>query len=654
MDESELVSEYKNILLNSENEQEKYVACLHLYNFYEERKEVEKGLFYCMESYLYDQQRVEGIYYLILYHLWNENASLAHKYYLYVKEFYENEYLSLKIDISTNKLDVNHMIYDFYLPYHMMFVSDKTGDYETALKMIKIILTTKPNYFDDWWINNFLHNIQFFIPHIPEDELSIFSTLFLEYIAFLKENNYSFENHDFLSQNEYKKLGLNPEQSQESQEQQEPAAEEEPSTPLTPPKPTKYSFFAQIISEYPISTLYEFGENNSEWETDRTLVLNTTTPTTTPLTIHKIPNNEMIYDHYVLYDLPNPQIIKIGKDCKIETIKKNIDMINRSKYVVIDCDGDDEKQIDKIHSFLVKNEDWVLWEHPENEKENDVFYFKNMKHDDGYLWIFYMPEWYLDSLGDYFDGLISVYKGIFHTKDANEIYALRPDKVTFIFDLENKELIKHCLERGLKLSLLNTEPLTITKRLYDFLNQIVNYPNLKIYDYSRSNMEIFSKMGVKNVEHLSYFVSEHEKNKLTTFKTEIEKQYDFGIISHSDPIYCERRRNVVDYLRALGYSVNIVVGWGDERDIELSKCKIILNIHGWFITDETRIFEHIRCDRLLYSGHCILSEESNFLNEAFQQRFSNLKLIPYNDFFNLDTYQGVTNKTAEKIKEWLL
>ena len=49
-----------------------------------------------------------------------------------------------------------------------------------------------------------------------------------------------------------------------------------------------------------------------------------------------------------------------------------------------------------------------------------------------------------------------------------------------------------------------------------------------------------------------------------------------------------------------------------------------------------KIFEHIRCNRLLYAGFKILSEESYCLDTAFINSFSNLKLIKYDDFFNIN------------------
>ena len=48
--------------------QEKYIACLKIWEIYEKEKKHEQGIFYLIESYKYDKTRVEGIYNLIKYY----------------------------------------------------------------------------------------------------------------------------------------------------------------------------------------------------------------------------------------------------------------------------------------------------------------------------------------------------------------------------------------------------------------------------------------------------------------------------------------------------------------------------------------------------------------------------------------------------------
>jgi hypothetical protein len=123
-----------------------------------------------------------------------------------------------------------------------------------------------------------------------------------------------------------------------------------------------------------------------------------------------------------------------------------------------------------------------------------------------------------------------------------------------------------------------------------------------------------------------------------------KKQYHFGFINKKTvlPITPPRRNKVLEYLVNQGFKINIISGWGDDRDSELAKCEVILNIHGQINENEnprpeecSNIFEHIRCDRLLESGFEILSEESYLLDPDFQSRYPNLKVISYLQFFNL-------------------
>ena len=185
------------------------------------------------------------------------------------------------------------------------------------------------------------------------------------------------------------------------------------------------------------------------------------------------------------------------------------------------------------------------------------------------------------------------------------------------------------------LNLLNTEPLNISVRLNNILS---NYKKYKIiYDYSLSNIQIMKKHGITNCEHLPYIVSENEKNTLISLKKSTKISFDFGIISapgyetnNPEKLTPPRRKKVVDYLLSQGFSVNVISGYGIDRDSEIAKCEYLLNIHGELNGEISFIFEHIRCDRLLKSGYKIISEESQN-----QISFDGLKFLKYNDFFKL-------------------
>jgi hypothetical protein len=218
---------------------------------------------------------------------------------------------------------------------------------------------------------------------------------------------------------------------------------------------------------------------------------------------------------------------------------------------------------------------------------------------------------------------------------------INPNKILCVNNIVDKRIFEkfsHC-----EISIINLEGLNSSFFLEHFLNLTKLYPNIKIYDYNLININILNRHNVTNTEFLEYKYNEEEVNYLKElYKT--EKIYDFGFIFYNKTnIYDERRNHIIQLLKNKGYTVNIASGFGIERDIELSKCKIILNIHGkpGQSDVESRIFEHLRCNRLLYAGFNVLSEIS-YLDEEFGNRYTNLKFIKYDDF------EKITRENIEK------
>ena len=198
---------------------------------------------------------------------------------------------------------------------------------------------------------------------------------------------------------------------------------------------------------------------------------------------------------------------------------------------------------------------------------------------------------------------------------------------------------------AVEISVISSEPLNLVYRLKKITDIHNKFPNIKIYDYSLSNIKILNEQGIMNTEHLPYLYNEKEVSFLKNVYATEKKIYDFGFLNAegttTESILTVRRRTLIQSLIDKGFTVHIISGWGESRDIELAKCNIILNIHGQLIAGDTtpintcKIFEHIRCNRLLYAGFKILSEESYCLDPTFINSFSNLKLIKYDDFFNI-------------------
>ena len=159
------------------------------------------------------------------------------------------------------------------------------------------------------------------------------------------------------------------------------------------------------------------------------------------------------------------------------------------------------------------------------------------------------------------------------------------------------------------------------------------YEGIKIYDYSLSNIHILNSNGFTNTHHLPYLIYKEEHDSLVNLKKNTEEIYDFGIISVENPVIVEHRLAVVNFLINNGYTLKVIQGFKGLRDKQIAQCRILLNIHGSNNGEVSKIFEHIRCDRLLEAGYHILSEDCLHLSNNFVKKYSNnLKIIDYTIF----------------------
>ncbi|ANS04308.1 hypothetical protein [uncultured Mediterranean phage] len=247
-------------------------------------------------------------------------------------------------------------------------------------------------------------------------------------------------------------------------------------------------------------------------------------------------------------------------------------------------------------------------------------------------WVFYCTNHFeIRMVEQYIKNLNALYDNIVITNCIRALRELNPRKITFVHEIYGND--KHLLKEfaHLKLGFLNTEPLNNSERLKAIATIFKKYTFLEYYDYSSENIQIMKKTGT----YLPYICSKEELNFLKKINKETIKKYDYGIIVSSGGRLEARREKVVALLKERNYSVNIIKGWGEDRDHELAKCKIILNIHGEFCGQVTSIFEHIRCDRLLESGFNILSEEIITFDNDFFNKYPNLTIIKYDDFFQI-------------------
>ena len=167
--------------------QEKYVACMEIYDQYELLKKPEEGLRYLVESYKHDPKRIECYYRLIKYYCINGPVEVAYAYYTVIQDFYENHY---NPNTLGEKLFARRSEYDFYLPYYMVIVSERTKCLNTCAKMYELIFKYR-FIAPEWWLKNLIHNIQFCINELPED--IGFVNNFFTYMRLLKSRGVNLE-----------------------------------------------------------------------------------------------------------------------------------------------------------------------------------------------------------------------------------------------------------------------------------------------------------------------------------------------------------------------------------------------------------------------------------------------------------------------------
>ena len=267
---------------------------------------------------------------------------------------------------------------------------------------------------------------------------------------------------------------------------------------------------------------------------------------------------------------------------------------------------------------------------------------KTFEEDNKINILFIIPFWYsTENIVDYLDSLNSIYNITF-TQDLNYAITLNPNKVLFVFEVGDDNTYKYFTNKNIEVSILNTEPLNLEHRLNNIIIYLTKYPEIKVYDYSKSNITILHNKGFTNTEHLGYHIYEEETNLLTNLNKCTPKVYDFGIILREYPTFVNKRQDVVNFLIDHNYCIKIIQGWKNVRDEQIASCRVLLNIHGSNNVEDSNIFEHIRCDRLLVAGYNILSETSLFLDETFINQYkNNLKLIEYNEFFNKELYNNL-------------
>lgn len=166
--------------------------------------------------------------------------------------------------------------------------------------------------------------------------------------------------------------------------------------------------------------------------------------------------------------------------------------------------------------------------------------------------------------------------------------------------------------------IINTEKM-VHQIWIDMMNKIVEKNT--IIDFCKANSSIThnDKLFLPCVFH---------NNCIWSYPRTYE--YDIGFVG----TLSIKRKNILDKLKDQGYKLNIIQCFGEERDKEISKCKLIVNIH---FNDNHQIFEYFRCSRIVFNKIPIVSENVIECDELD----INKEVLKYVSF---TSYDDITNR----------
>jgi hypothetical protein len=153
---------------------------------------------------------------------------------------------------------------------------------------------------------------------------------------------------------------------------------------------------------------------------------------------------------------------------------------------------------------------------------------------------------------------------------------------------------------GLK-AFINTEQLTVPQKVEEYKAIIVQHCPIDVYDYALKNCEISSSFLGQPSSYLPYYSPPAEQAQLRQWLS-VPKETDVCVLGTPSV----KRQRYVDTLREAGITVDYVYSlFGEERDRQIGKSRILVNIH---YSEEYVLYESIRCERWRVAGMPVVSE----------------------------------------------
>lgn len=222
-------------------------------------------------------------------------------------------------------------------------------------------------------------------------------------------------------------------------------------------------------------------------------------------------------------------------------------------------------------------------------------------------------------LEDYIDSL-NLFKEVLELNEFAKSYKeyLKPDVVIVFTQMwMNLDGFSREIYTAPNFIFLNVENLTERKRM-DHVMQFIRR-GVKVADYSVANIKVMKTFAKENNIEISapiyYFPYQYNKKENILLENRERKyKYDVGIVNACpkkdasvNSALTYKRAKIWEDLQNSGLSCLNILGWGAERDELIKKCKVIVNVHHF---ECYTIFQHIRCDRLVFANKLIISENS--------------------------------------------
>ena len=190
--------------------------------------------------------------------------------------------------------------------------------------------------------------------------------------------------------------------------------------------------------------------------------------------------------------------------------------------------------------------------------------------------------------------------------------------------------------------IFQTKQLSYTDNATALLESIPANTNVLLIDYSLTNIKILrDAIGSSNKRITTvHFPILYNPYLMSLFTLYDKKEYDIGCLFGCKS---ERRMTIVNQLREKGLSVFIIDNWDMQGKLyELSKCKLLLNIH---YNDKYTIFEYTRCTFPILLGIPVLSELSDTNDDNSNPYLNELVSNVY-----FEPYDMLVDKAVELIK----